>query len=412
MAYSILRLLGDRSKPVTCCPTDLAGQALARMDEHDFSQLPVVDENQCLLGLVTIESILRAILRFNELPTQWRVSDCMEHQPRTRTGSEELSSLLRDLEDVGAVVIIDGQRRVIGIVTDYDTAKHFREKSDVLLLLEDVESTLRELIRLPFRRSNGDMDETALSEAISAVVGNRREGNSKRLEELTLFNFQALWLEPARWHFYKDVVQLDRRLIEQMLKKVRDVRNKAFHFRDEISRDEVREVQFCRDWLERALEDLQPRFIESEREIEKSISESTPSIEESLQNTQNEEESVCLPNQRVPEDEALREESKYAGLSRWLIACRDSHRLFWAAMKDINSLVRDGLPDSAFTHRAWWANASDGHSQAKSWLGAGWEVDLVDMNKHRVRFRRIEDERSGRDDPFEHVPDIVRDLLP
>lgn len=48
------------------------------------------------------------------------------------------------------------------------------------------------------------------------------------------------------------------------------------------------------------------------------------------------------------------------------------------------------LPASARRHRAWWANESQGsHSQARSWMGAGWVVDAVDPQSGSVRFRRI-----------------------
>ncbi len=56
---------------------------------------------------------------------------------------------------------------------------------------------------------------------------------------------------------------------------------------------------------------------------------------------------------------------------------------------DIADLV-GGLPASAHTHSAWWANEmiADGrHVQAKAWLGADRRVEEVSLAGKRVRFR-------------------------
>ncbi len=47
-----------------------------------------------------------------------------------------------------------------------------------------------------------------------------------------------------------------------------------------------------------------------------------------------------------------------------------------------------GLPNSAFEHRAWWANTRS-HPNAVAWLDAGWEVVEVDFRHQRVTMRRI-----------------------
>jgi hypothetical protein len=53
---------------------------------------------------------------------------------------------------------------------------------------------------------------------------------------------------------------------------------------------------------------------------------------------------------------------------------------------EIGDLV-GGLPSSAFSHRAWWANeAEGGHVQARAWLEAGREVVEVDLAGRSVRF--------------------------
>jgi hypothetical protein len=47
---------------------------------------------------------------------------------------------------------------------------------------------------------------------------------------------------------------------------------------------------------------------------------------------------------------------------------------------DIEGIISDKLPSSAYKYRAWWANG--GHIQANSWLDAGWKVQFVKLVEH------------------------------
>jgi hypothetical protein len=51
-------------------------------------------------------------------------------------------------------------------------------------------------------------------------------------------------------------------------------------------------------------------------------------------------------------------------------------------LKEIETIIQDSLPASAYNHRAWWANPNDGsHPYARSWLNAGWKVHTVELGK-------------------------------
>jgi hypothetical protein len=56
---------------------------------------------------------------------------------------------------------------------------------------------------------------------------------------------------------------------------------------------------------------------------------------------------------------------------------------------NMEAVIRDSLPASALSHRAWWANEQDGqHVQAQAWLVAGWVVEDVDLVAKSVTFAR------------------------
>lgn len=53
--------------------------------------------------------------------------------------------------------------------------------------------------------------------------------------------------------------------------------------------------------------------------------------------------------------------------------------------EEVSELV-GGLPNSAYKHRAWWANQRTSVVQAYAWLDAGWRVASVDFSRRRVVF--------------------------
>lgn len=76
---------------------------------------------------------------------------------------------------------------------------------------------------------------------------------------------------------------------------------------------------------------------------------------------------------------------KYAPLQVHLGPRDDGSLTFRFA--DIEQILGGSLPRSARDHRPWWANS--GNTQAQGWLGAGYEVDTVDLRGEWVRFRKV-----------------------
>lgn len=79
--------------------------------------------------------------------------------------------------------------------------------------------------------------------------------------------------------------------------------------------------------------------------------------------------------------------AKYDLLSRYLEGQTKAEipMEFW----EIEQVLGSKLPPSARSHRAWWANEQFGsHVHCRSWLDAGYSVDLVDFAGERVTFRR------------------------
>ena len=74
MPSIIQNLIPEKQNLVTVAENDSAQKALLLMIEHDFSQLPVIASDQTLKGMITSDSILRAVSNLKVIPERLKVS--------------------------------------------------------------------------------------------------------------------------------------------------------------------------------------------------------------------------------------------------------------------------------------------------------------------------------------------------
>ena len=102
---------------------------------------------------------------------------------------------------------------------------------------------------------------------------------------------------------------------------------------------------------------------------------------------------------------------KYEPLAAHLSEEREN--VWTATFAQIEAVLGFPLPPSAHKYREWWGNQrGGGHSQAKGWQEAGWQVWRVDLPAKRVEFRRMLPEGEPLDGRHDHPrPDNLEDLL-
>lgn len=81
---------------------------------------------------------------------------------------------------------------------------------------------------------------------------------------------------------------------------------------------------------------------------------------------------------------------KYIGLKKFLE--NSSKPIIKLSFEEIESIIHDSLPPSAYKYsEPWWSNNKD-HSQAISWLDAGYETEYVTdtyKEKYIVFMKRV-----------------------
>lgn len=431
MPYPIKNLIEGREFPVCVGPTDPVQKALDLMIEHDFNQLPVIETGNVPVGMVTHESILRALRNFRVKIEHLRVSSAIVKAGRYRL-DDDLFDLLDRLRDTYAVLIVDNQDKLVGIVTTYDSTEYFRRRAEDIMLVEDIETMVKDLILAAFSNSDGEPDKAKLDAAIDEIMSSGSalkrpyskalreylklagdeapdikaawleqsfthlapKEETKSFEELTLYEYTQLLLHPRRWGFYKNTLELESAAIRQLLDDVRTTRNILAHFRGEVSPVRRDQLRFCRDWLTAHQMGIPVSWPVTEPALR--VGQTTAQAAISEPKAVNEVASDVREAEIMPvEDEPFPGESRYAPLAIFLQSRPPADDRIDLSFEQIEQILGDALPASAYSHRAWWANDSAGHVQSRQWLDVGWRVGSINMTSQLVRFMRIKErERS------------------
>jgi CBS domain-containing protein len=388
--------------------------ALSLMIEHDFSQLPVVDQEFKLRGLISSDSILKAVSYFQSGLDNIRVSHVM-FVPKTCRSDDDITELLSLLGESSAVLVVGKENELIGILTGYDTTEYYRQRAEDIMLVEEIEMLIRDYIQYAYG------DEAELSEQIKKISSggeikskvratiqnylNKIEktggfdsvvfedaygqcfqiGKSecKKIEDLTLS--ECIQILGTIWNGYLSLAHdLEWKSIYCLLDEVRKIRNSIAHFREIIPNDR-KKLEFCLKLLERY------RPVPETEGQPDSIVQDTESIGEG---TSVHSELGYL---NAPPDEEIDEDiGSYALLSLYLqkeVSPNEHfHRVSFAKVEDT---IQDTLPASALKHRTWWSNDGVAQLHSQSWLDAGWRVSNVNIANQTVSFTRLAEREAS-----------------
>lgn len=214
--------------------------AVAKMCIKDYSQLPVVEDKKCV-GSVTLDSILRQLRKEDKKGNlglnfmNWPVKRFIAKNPRFVSPDDDLLKYVEWMADKGFVLIGDPSR-LEAIVTNYDLVLFFKCTTEPFLLLREIETALRYVIRRKLQHQE-------LKEALASV---KTEDGSRpsNLDELTLNNLRQLIL--VNWTKLQDLL-LDRKKTDKQLQAIRKLRNEIFHFRARLSASQLAQLKALRN---------------------------------------------------------------------------------------------------------------------------------------------------------------------
>lgn len=439
MPFTVQQLIEEHQEPIRVSPNATAQQAFELMVEHDFSQLPVIDENNKPLGIVTGDSILRALNNFGVSLTELQVSHAIVKVRQYRP-DDDLFDLLEDLKNTYAVLIVRNDGMLESIVTSYDTTEYFRRRAEDMMFIEDIESTIKDFIRIAFRGAdNSDQHslEAIIAETTDAELRknfqdalnhylNRTENSkakidqsvmedvfkrhfssresSRSFDDLTLQEYNQLLLYKSKWPTFHSVFKLEVEPVRKFLGSIRETRNALAHFHGELSSKQRDQLHFCANWLESHRSAVLSAF-----QVNTSIDEARQVVDSLPFN--------FSPEQTNDEITQIEEDlnstnSRFAALAIRLQDLPLERNRVQLTFKQIEEIINNELPIAARQHPSWWTKESSDDYPSRQWLDVGWQVSLIDVVKEVVIFTRIIEREKAYADFFTGLLSDLQRLKP
>ncbi|WEV24875.1 CBS domain-containing protein [Streptomyces sp. 71268] len=226
VAYRVSNLDSANRMPECVRVGDSLGTAMTLMVLRDYSQLPVLDADGRLRGVVSWESIGRARMAD---PGADLAAATVRAQEADR--SDDLLDWIGTIQKSGYVLVRDHDHKVCGLITDSDLTVQFGTRVRPFVLVEEIEQRLRRIV-----------DRSIPIERIRAVVPRHRASRVNSAANLTFGAYGHLFKVPENWSALGWAI--DKEHFLSALEDCRNFRNGLMHFSpDPVTDDQLHPAQ-------------------------------------------------------------------------------------------------------------------------------------------------------------------------
>jgi len=191
-------------------------RAITLMLMHDFSQLPVMQNDREVDGIISWRSIITAQAVDSSKPSV--VRDCLDKKVGIVNYDARLFDAVKTVMDQGVVLVRGQDSKISGLVTVTDIGEQFIALAEPFLILEQIENHIRAWLDGCFtvEQLKDTLDPSDESREVEAI------------SDLTFGEYIRLLEKPENWHNLK--LSLDRAIFTKRLDEVRRIRNDVMHF--------------------------------------------------------------------------------------------------------------------------------------------------------------------------------------
>jgi len=248
--HRINRIIPQDQSVLTVPPNCRVRDAIALMQKHGYSQLPVVDEGE-VLGVFSFRSFAKEAAHatlddWNKekcAPGDLTVDEFLEQFEFARV-TEEMNRVF-DAMDRDNGVLIGTPERLIGILTPMDFLRYLYQVASPFVMVSEIELALRALIRIAL---SDEEIVTAARRCLSVAYGGGDQVPTT-LEEMTFDNYQTLVSHGDNWPHFEPVFGGTRTRASAKFKEIGAIRNDLFHFKREIKIQDHQTLAAHRNWL-------------------------------------------------------------------------------------------------------------------------------------------------------------------
>lgn len=246
-------MVPDNQDIVWVSPDALVAKALELMDNHGYSQLPVM-AGQTVLGVFSYRSFARRVAQIGRFDIEkLEVDDCVEELRYVRA-MDEIDSLVDQLDHDGAVLVGEPER-LLAVLTPVDLIAYLYSLTRPFILVQEIELALRGLVRLALGTS--DLD-AYIERVVAHKYKDRPSAMPKELIDLDLGELVQLVVHGDHYSStFSKVFGGNRDSARGYLDPIPPLRNDVFHFRRAISAGDRQTLVNTRSWLLRKVKATQ-----------------------------------------------------------------------------------------------------------------------------------------------------------
>ena len=205
-------------------------EATTIMQSKDFSQLPVVNGNvRSLVGYISWESICKA--KINGVTSEI-VKDYVNPNVATLSPDTPLIKAIEIIKKHDFAVVIAKDKSLFGIVTANDVTEQFIKETESFVLLNELESHLRNLLR-----------DHILKEDLIKLCPRESGKEVTSIDQMTFGDYVSVFGNEEQWTKMK--ISADRKTFLEQLESIRLIRNDVMYFRSTVDNEEKRKQLKC-----------------------------------------------------------------------------------------------------------------------------------------------------------------------
>ncbi|MEP2977889.1 MAG: CBS domain-containing protein [Lentilitoribacter sp.] len=217
--------------PVSVSPDTDLSTAISVMIANDYSQLPVMTTKTSVKGIITWETIGIGV---GLGKTEKKVSDYMK-DAHILSLDTALIDAIPEIIQREHVLVRDEKNTICGIVTDNDLSMQFNVLTAPFLLLNEIETQMREFLSSRCHVTDADVI------ALFSQAGNGME-KANSLNDLTFSQYHLLISEQNIWN--RAMLKMCNGVFREQLDQVRMHRNDVMHFNaDEADQDMLQDLR-------------------------------------------------------------------------------------------------------------------------------------------------------------------------
>lgn len=246
--HPLAQVLAQRKPPVCAAFDATIGDALKVMTENRFGQMPVIDADGHLHGLISQQGI--AGLYFHTRGKTPLLELSVNHALEAVTILSPDDHLFKAVESLAAprtnAVVVADQGHLAGLLTGKDMIHFFRSLFEGIMLAEEVELILRDYTAKAFP------DEASLNAAAMATFGpgpNEPTLPRRNPHKLSFGDRMQLLCAAPNWPRVEPIFE-PQPVFVTLMNRVREVRNELMHFRGQMDPLEYDALTRAYTWLQ------------------------------------------------------------------------------------------------------------------------------------------------------------------